>query len=122
MVDLAYANLSHAPPGETRRDFATLTAGVWPCIDTIKPARDTLATEVDLEPVAVAQRPTVGWRGKPEFIDRRISAEITAPEAAEIPQLCDSQPASDRPGWVPVPLNLGFPPYDLTGNTSIKIG
>jgi len=64
--------------GETRRDFLFLAAGafgafaagaaIWPFIDQMDPAADVLAastTEVDLAPVAVGQRITVSWRGKP---------------------------------------------------------
>ncbi len=53
MTDLAHQDVAAAHPGETRRDFLLLTAGaiggvavaatVWPFIDTLNPARDTLA-------------------------------------------------------------------------------
>ena len=69
MADVAQQNITEAHPGETRRDFLYLTAGaiggvgvaaaIWPFIDTLNPARDTLAlssTEVDLAPVQVGQR------------------------------------------------------------------
>ena len=64
MADLAHQNVPGAHPGETRRDFLILTATaiggvgvaatIWPFIDMLNPARDTLAlstTEVDLGPV-----------------------------------------------------------------------
>src|SRR5579884_1844261 len=94
MADTAHAHL-HGPtahdahPGATRRDFLTLTAGalgvvgaavtIWPFIDSLNPAKDTLAlstTEVDLSPVQAGQRLTVAWRGKPVFIDHRTPKEI----------------------------------------------
>ncbi len=71
-------------PARRRRDFLILTASavgvvgvaatIWPFIDSLNPARDTLAlstTEVDLAPVQVGQRLTVAWRGKPVFIAHR---------------------------------------------------
>jgi ubiquinol-cytochrome c reductase iron-sulfur subunit len=109
MADLAQEHVSHAHSGETRRDFLLLTAGalgavavgatVWPFIDTMNPARDTLAaasTEVDLGPVAVGQRLTVAWRGKPVFIDHRTPAEIKAAETVDLSQLRDPQADSER--------------------------
>ncbi len=109
MADLAHDNVSHAHPGDTRRDFLLLTAGalgavavvatVWPFIDTLNPARDTLAlstTEVDLAPVAVGQRLTVVWRGKPVFIDHRTPAEIKAAQNVDVSQLRDPQPDAAR--------------------------
>jgi ubiquinol-cytochrome c reductase iron-sulfur subunit len=118
MADLAHENLSHAHSGETRRDFLILTAGAlgavavaataWPLIDTMNPARDTLAastTEVDLAPVAVGQRLTVAWRGKPVFIDHRPPAEIKAAQDVDVSQLRDPQADAERvkkPEWLVV--------------------
>ncbi len=66
---------------QTRRDFllwSTIAVGaagaalaVWPFIDQMNPAADTLAlasTEVDLSKIDVGQSITVMWRGKPVFI------------------------------------------------------
>ena len=82
MADLAHQHVTGAHPGETRRDFLILTASaigavgvaatIWPFIDSLNPARDTLAlatTEVDIGPVQVGQRLTVAWRGKPVHIE-----------------------------------------------------
>ena len=109
MVDVAQQHLSHAHSGESRRDFLILTAGalgavavaatVWPFIETMNPARDTLAaasTEVDLAPVAVGQRLTIAWRGKPVFIDHRTPAEIKAAREVDLTQLRDPQADSER--------------------------
>src|SRR5215831_2077456 len=90
MADIAHPAGSGAHGAETsRRDFLTLTAAAlgavgigsvaWPFIDSMNPAKDTLAlstTDVDLAPVAVGQRLTVVWRGKPVFIDHRPPEEI----------------------------------------------
>src|SRR5246127_2886729 len=109
MADLAQHDVSGAHGGETRRNFLILTASaigavgvaatIWPFIDSLNPARDTLAlstTEVDLAPVQVGQRLTVAWRGKPVFIAHRTPEEIKAAEDVDISQLRDPQKDSDR--------------------------
>ena len=63
MTDLAQQHGVETHPGDTRRDFLLLTAGaiggvgvvatIWPFIDTLNPARDTLALS------------TTDWRGAP---------------------------------------------------------
>ena len=116
MADLAQHNVSGAHAGETRRDFLILTATaigavgvaatIWPFIDSLNPARDTLAlstTEVDLAPVQVGQRLTVAWRGKPVFIDHRTPEEIKAADNVSVSDLRDPQPDSARvkkPEWL----------------------
>ena len=72
MSDVAQSQVSHGHghDGETRRDFLTLTAtalgvvgaaaAIWPFIDSLNPAADTLAlstTEVDLSPEGDAHYP-----------------------------------------------------------------
>src|SRR5882724_13577735 len=109
MADLAHQSVNGSHTGETRRDFLILTATaiggvgvaatIWPFIDTLNPARDTLAlssTEVDLAPIQEGQRLTVAWRGKPVFIAHRTPAEIKAAQDAEISQLREPQADSDR--------------------------
>src|SRR5260370_30325127 len=109
MADLAQHNVRGAHNGGARRDFLTLTATavgavgvaatVWPFIDSLNPARDTLAlstTEVDLAPVQVGQRLTVAWRGKPVFIDHRTPEEIKAAQDVNLSDLRDPQPDSAR--------------------------
>src|SRR5215467_8748193 len=184
MADLAHPDGGGAHAGESRRDFLILTASavgadgvaatIWPFIDSLNPARDTLAlatTEVDVGPVQVGQRLTVAWRGKPVFIDHRTPEEIKAAESVDVSSLRDPQADSARVkktewlviigvcthlgciplgqktgddrgpygGWFcpchgsvydtsgrirqgPAPLNLVVPPYDFTGDTTIKIG
>jgi ubiquinol-cytochrome c reductase iron-sulfur subunit len=116
MADLAHENISHPDADATRRDFLMLTAGalgavavgatVWPFINSMNPARDTLAastTEVDLAPVAVGQRLTVAWRGKPVFIDHRTPSEIKAAQGVDLGELRDPQPDDIRvknPAWL----------------------
>ena len=109
MADVAQQNASEAHAGETRRDFLLLTAGaiggvgvaaaIWPFVDTLNPARDTLAlstTEVDIAPIQAGQRLTVAWRGKPVFIAHRTAEEIKAAQDVDISQLRDPQRDSDR--------------------------
>jgi ubiquinol-cytochrome c reductase iron-sulfur subunit len=116
MVDLAQSQVPPGHYGGTRRDFLILTAGalagigaasaMWPFIDSLNPARDTLAlstTEVDLAPVQVGQRLTVAWRGKPIFIDHRPPEEIKAAQEVDVSSLRDPQPDSARvkkPEWL----------------------
>lgn len=94
---------------EGRRDFlymATgamgavgLAASVWPFIDTMNPAADTLAlssTEVNLEPIEEGQSITVVWRGKPTFIRRRTAEEIEEARSVPLDDLPDPQADADR--------------------------
>ncbi len=106
-----------APPsGETRRDFLILTAGamgaiatiavVWPLLETMNPAADTLAlssTEVDLSAIEVGQSVTVVWRNKPVFVRRRTQEEIDAARAVSLDDLGDKQTDEERapkPEWL----------------------
>jgi ubiquinol-cytochrome c reductase iron-sulfur subunit len=116
MVDLAQSQVPPGHDGGTRRDFLILTAGalggigaacaIWPFIDSLNPARDTLAlstTEVDLAPVKTGQRLTVAWRGKPIFIDHRPPEEIKAAQEVDVASLRDPEPDAKRvkkPEWL----------------------
>jgi ubiquinol-cytochrome c reductase iron-sulfur subunit len=116
MADAADSHTSGGHDGGTRRDFLMLTAGalgavgaavaIWPFIDSLNPARDTLAlatTEVDLTPIQVGQRLTVPWRGKPVFINRRTPEEIAAARQVNVAALPDPQPDEarvQRPEWL----------------------
>ncbi len=103
--------------GATRRDFltyATVATGavgtglaLWPFISFMNPAQDTLAlasTEVDLAPVALGQRITVSWQGKPIFIVHRTPDQVRQAEADDnSPGLLDPQRDEDRvqkPQWL----------------------
>ena len=74
---------------KSRRDFivvATYAMGavgagafVWPLIDQMNPAADTLALasiEVDVSKISEGQSITIKWRGKPVFIRHRTPSEI----------------------------------------------
>lgn len=95
--------------GETRRDFLQLTAAafgavgvgcvVWPFVDSLNPAKDTLAMasiEVDLAPIQSGQSITVMWRGKPVFIRRRTEEEIKEAAAVDVAGLRDKEADSVR--------------------------
>src|SRR5690606_28285026 len=106
----------HGGEGGSRRDFLLLTTAavaavgvgsvVWPFIDSMNPAADTLALasiDVDLSPVQVGQAITVTCRGKPVFIRHRTPEEIQAAEAVDIAELRDPQTDDERtvkPEWL----------------------
>ncbi len=89
-------NATTAPEGhKSRRDFIVVAsyamgavgagAFVWPLVDQMNPAADTLALasiEVDVSKISEGQSITLKWRGKPIFIRHRTKAEIA--EAAEV--------------------------------------
>tara|TARA_B100000965_G_C19545604_1_gene737676 strand:- start:934 stop:1467 length:534 start_codon:yes stop_codon:yes gene_type:complete len=92
-----------------RRDFLLVStyamgavgAGsfVWPLIDQMNPAADTLAlasTEVDLGPLEEGQAITVKWRGKPVFIRHRTQKEIEASKKEKIENLRHPEKDEDR--------------------------
>jgi ubiquinol-cytochrome c reductase iron-sulfur subunit len=129
--------------GETRRDFLVLAGAalgaagaglaVWPLIDSMNPAKDVLALssiEVDLNPIAVGQRITVKWRGKPVFVDHRSADQISKAAAEDNANLKDPQPDKARvkkPEWlvlvgvcthlgcVPLGQKVGQPRGDFGG-------
>ncbi|MBI4183856.1 MAG: ubiquinol-cytochrome c reductase iron-sulfur subunit [Proteobacteria bacterium] len=101
---------SGTPDRETsRRDFLYLATGTalaagaalaaWPFIDFMNPSADVLAlsaVDVDLDPIAVGQRITVNWRGKPVFIVHRTAEEIARAEADDRAELIDPTPDGAR--------------------------
>ncbi|MEE8350862.1 MAG: ubiquinol-cytochrome c reductase iron-sulfur subunit [Rhodospirillales bacterium] len=120
---------------KSRRDFliiSTSAAGavgsaiaVWPFIDVMNPAADTLAlstTEVDLAPIEEGQSITVVWRGKPVFIRHRSAAEIKQAAAVSLDDLPDPQADKDRaekPQWlimVGICTHLGCIPLGQKAN------
>lgn len=92
-----------------RRDFLYMATGamgaigaaaaIWPFIDSMNPAADTLAlatTEVDLTPIEVGMAITAMWQGKPVFIRRRTPEEIEAAQDVDMGDLPDPAPDSER--------------------------
>lgn len=120
MSETAHAGQSTGGSAEideqTRRDFllwSTVAVGgigaalaVWPFIDQMNPAADTLAlasTEVDLSKIDVGQSITVIWRGKPVFVRHRTEKEIEEARDVDISTLPDPQTDADRvekPEWL----------------------
>lgn len=93
----------------TRRDFIHVAAGaaavgaaaaaVWPLIDQMNPAADTLALasiEVDLSKVTEGQQIVVKWRGKPLFVRYRTPKEIAEAKNTPVSDLKDPQPDAER--------------------------
>jgi len=104
----AMSNFATEPTaGPNRRDFLFVATGsmalvgtaglVWPLIDNMNPAADTLAVskvEFDLKPIEFGQRITIMWQGKPVFVVRRTPELITQAQADDDnPDLID--PATD---------------------------
>lgn len=101
---------SSAHEGETtRRDFIYIAAGsvaavgalatVWPFIDQMNPAADTLAmstTEVDLSAVELGQQIKVMWQGKPVFVRHRTAEEASAALRDDFATLKDPQTDAER--------------------------
>lgn len=104
------SHTTQSSSGETtRRDFIVLTAQamaavggaavIWPFIDSMNPAADTLAlssTELDLSPIAEGQAITIKWRGKPVFIRHRTADEVKEAQSVEMKDLPDPQPDAER--------------------------
>lgn len=95
--------------GGTRRDFLYLLAGgfgavtvgsaVWPLVDSMNPAADTLAlasTELDVGSIEQGQAITVVWRGKPVFVRHRTPEEIKTAENDPVADMRDPQIDADR--------------------------
>jgi len=106
---------------ETRRDFLGLTAGAmgavgvsvvaWPFIDSMNPAKDTLAlstVEVDVSALEPGQAITVMWRGKPVFIRHRTEEEIAEAEAVDVSDLRDKQTDEERVKKAPWLVMVGI--------------
>lgn len=102
---------------KVRRDFLVLTAGafavigsaaaLWPVVDSMNPAADVRAVAqitVDLSPIALGQRITVMWQGRPVFIEHRTPVSIAAARADdENLDLIDPARDADRvidPAWL----------------------
>ena len=83
--------------GKSRRDFIVVSsyamgavgagAFVWPLIDQMNRAADTLALasiEVDISKIAEGQSITLKWHGKPVFIRHRTADEIRQAQDVDI--------------------------------------
>ena len=99
----------HGASDPNRRDFIYIAAGaaalgaagavVWPLIDQMNPAADTLALaslEYDLSKVSLGQEVTIAWRKQPVFIRHRTPKEIAEAKAADNGSLKDPEKDSAR--------------------------
>jgi ubiquinol-cytochrome c reductase iron-sulfur subunit len=117
MTEVGTESVDDAGREATRRDFLYVAASawvavgaaatLWPLIDSMNPAADVLAqatTEVDLAPIALGQRITVSWRGKPVFISHRTPEQVAEARADDrSPGLLDPQRDEARvkkPEWL----------------------
>ncbi|MEQ8434759.1 MAG: ubiquinol-cytochrome c reductase iron-sulfur subunit [Oceanicaulis sp.] len=102
----------------SRRDFiyiaaigATAVGGVfaiWPFIDQMNPAADTLAeatTEINIADLAEGSEMTVMFRSRPHFVRRRTAAEIEAARGVEMSDLPDPEARNDN-------IEAGLPATD----------
>ncbi|WP_233245811.1 ubiquinol-cytochrome c reductase iron-sulfur subunit [Marinicauda salina] len=93
----------------TRRDFIYIAAGgaaavggafvLWPFIDQMNPAADTLAMasiRTPIDTVAEGEQVTIMWRGGPVFIRHRTAAEIESARAVELVQLPDQDARNEN--------------------------
>jgi ubiquinol-cytochrome c reductase iron-sulfur subunit len=81
---------AHTPDSATRRDFLTIAAtavagvgaaaAIWPFIDSMNAARDTLAAgapvDIDISHIQPGQQIVVLWRSRPIFIMNRTADEL----------------------------------------------
>ena len=94
---------------EGKRDFLIVStyalagvgaaAFVWPLIDQMNPAADTLAlasTEIDLSSLEEGQAITVKWRGRPVFVRHRTADEIKQAQEVSLEGMRDPQTDSER--------------------------
>ena len=102
-------SISKSKKDEGKRDFLIVStyamAGigaasfVWPLIDQMNPAADTLAlasTEIDLSSLEEGQAITVKWRGKPVFVRYRTADEIKKAKEVSIDDMRDPQTDIER--------------------------
>ena len=100
---------SKSKKDEGKRDFLIVStyamAGigaasfVWPLIDQMNPAADTLAlasTEIDLSSLEEGQAITVKWRGKPVFVRHRTADEIKKAKEVSIDDMRDPETDAER--------------------------
>ncbi|MBR9824724.1 MAG: ubiquinol-cytochrome c reductase iron-sulfur subunit [Alphaproteobacteria bacterium] len=100
----------------SRRDFIYIAAGgmaavggglvVWPFIDQMNPAADTLALgsiRVDVSQLLPGSEMTVMWRGAPVFIRHRTEEEIAEARNVELSDLPDQDARNENAGMEGVP-------------------
>jgi ubiquinol-cytochrome c reductase iron-sulfur subunit len=128
------ANAADAHGAEpTRRDFIYIAAGataavgalatVWPLIDQMNPAADTMAlasTEYDLTQVAEGQQVVILWRGLPVFVRHRTLAEIEKAKRDDGAPMKD--PATDAQRTLQANGEAGKPQYMIVQANCTHLG
>jgi ubiquinol-cytochrome c reductase iron-sulfur subunit len=99
---------AHTHDEATRRDFITIAASAitgigaaiaaWPLIDSMNPAKDTLAAgapvDIDVSHIQPGQQIVILWRSRPVFILHRADAELKKlQDASDTDQLRDPDSA-----------------------------
>ncbi len=117
---------AHTQDSATRRDFLQIAAtaltgigaaiAVWPLIDSMNAAQDTLAAgaplDVDISHLQPGQQIVVLWRSKPIFIVNRSAAELQTLQEPQVAGLLrDPQSEVEQQ-----------PPYAQNWHRSIKPG
>jgi ubiquinol-cytochrome c reductase iron-sulfur subunit len=100
---------AHKGEEPSRRDFIFIATGavaavgaaatVWPFIDQMNPAADTLAlasTEYDVSGVAEGEQVVIFWRKLPVFIRHRTAGEIEAAKRDDAAPMRDPQTDAQR--------------------------
>jgi ubiquinol-cytochrome c reductase iron-sulfur subunit len=98
----------------SRRDFIYIAAGgavavggafvLWPFIDQMNPAADTLALASIRTPIAgiaEGEQITVMWRGGPVFIRKRTQSDIESARAVELSALPDRDARNENEPGLP---------------------
>ena len=81
---------------------------LWPFINSMNPAADTLAAasiDIPLSSIPKGQTKTVLWLGKPVFIRHRTEEEVQAMQSTNIRELIDPEQDQERfkqPEWLVV--------------------
>lgn len=133
MVDTTAGGHGAAAEEPTRRDFIFIAAGaagaigaaaaVWPLIDQMNPARDTLAmasTEYDLSQVQEGQQVVILWRGLPVFVRHRTPEEIARARRDDHAPMRD--PATDAQRIVQADGKPGKPEFLIVQANCTHLG
>lgn len=117
----------------SRRDFIFIATGalgavgaaatVWPFIDQMNPAADTLAlstTEYDVGQVPEGQQVTIFWRKKPVFVRHRTADEIARARADDKVPMRD--PATDEQRTMQSNGKPGKPEYLIVSANCTHFG
>ena len=120
----------------SRRDFIYIAAGgavavggafvLWPFIDQMNPAADTLALasiRTPISEIAEGEQITVMWRGGPVFIRKRTQSDIESARAVELAVLPDKDARNENePGAEATDANRSALSAGVAEGVEIDIG